>query len=530
MSEFTSQPLYTPLGPSDIRILILQPGRADDPIRCSLKQVTLHITPLNEIREQRTGGEFQIPEKSDSSILGLFRGSRTPRQPSYEALSYCWGPDEVYKSIDVDGHVIPVRRNLWWALYHLRYNRWLWARALWVDAICINQSDIPERSAQVSIVHSVYNSASKVLIWLGEETSDSSAALKAIVEFHGRTPKSWSSVGYRVDRFSERSLGYKIDFCHEHKEKFLSLFGRPYWSRLWVVQEVYFATRLVIHCGSQLLDWVDLVHFVDTCGDLYEDDVKDVLPQSLRRLTGFCLERPTGPENLIFMSRHFYCSDPRDKIFGLIGLLEARKRGANPARDYKEKIFVTVDYSKDSRQLYLDGMIWYTQWIGDHFSHISKFSHDLQLTLGYPFSQTTRPVVSECDARLLPHVFILLRWKQACDAEGESPNLLPSVFTSIDSMVGQRILEFHLDKNGQLTSRGLYKDKALFRAPEVIRPFVTENGEVLFGPSNIKKGDRVSRYNYSWNWLLLRPDYKERTGRLVGRAIRKDGLYEKFRM
>jgi len=85
--------------------------------------------------------------------------------------------------------------------------------------------------------------------------------------------------------------------------------------------------------GSQLLDWVDLVHFVDTCGDLYEDDVKDVLPQSLRRLTGFCLERPTGLENLIFMSRHFYCSDPRDKIFGLIGLLEARERGANPARD-----------------------------------------------------------------------------------------------------------------------------------------------------------------------------------------------------
>jgi hypothetical protein len=90
-------------------------------------------------------------------------------QPKYEALSYCWGSDELYKTIEINGQQIPVRRNLWGALKHLRHRLPRMKRTLWIDALCINQTDIMERNAQVSIMGSIFSMVTKVLAWLGEQ-------------------------------------------------------------------------------------------------------------------------------------------------------------------------------------------------------------------------------------------------------------------------------------------------------------------------------------------------------------------------
>ncbi|PMD42980.1 heterokaryon incompatibility, partial [Hyaloscypha variabilis F] len=136
--------------------------------------------------------------------------------PKFEALSYCWGPDESYKSIEINGHLVPVRRNLWWALRHLRHGVYGMRRTLWIDALCINQNDVNERSAQVSIMGSIYSTASRVLVWIGEESEESQAAFGCM-----------------------RCL-----FNSQDLENFHFLCQKPYWERLWIIQELCLASRL----------------------------------------------------------------------------------------------------------------------------------------------------------------------------------------------------------------------------------------------------------------------------------------------
>jgi hypothetical protein len=123
---------YEPLPtPRHIRLLRLAPGNSNAPIRCSLVQVSL-----------------------DS-------------RPSYEAISYAWGDSTDRVQITCHNKTIAITRNLHEALLVFRHP--LETRDLWADAICINQQDTTERSAQVQLMARIYSEASKVLLWLGKE-------------------------------------------------------------------------------------------------------------------------------------------------------------------------------------------------------------------------------------------------------------------------------------------------------------------------------------------------------------------------
>ena len=67
-----------------------------------------------------------------------------------------------------------MRLNLYQALRRLRWFRD--PRLIWVDAICINQSDVDEKSQQIPLMGRIYRNAASVLVWLGEEAETSSAA------------------------------------------------------------------------------------------------------------------------------------------------------------------------------------------------------------------------------------------------------------------------------------------------------------------------------------------------------------------
>lgn len=102
---------YQKLRKDEIRLLVLKPGAENEPIQC-------HINTVNRSSE-----------------------------PAYQALSYMWGSDKYPKYIDVSGATVAVGKNLWNALKSLQLKRK--ARVLWVDALCINQENIPERNSQV---------------------------------------------------------------------------------------------------------------------------------------------------------------------------------------------------------------------------------------------------------------------------------------------------------------------------------------------------------------------------------------------
>src|SRR6266516_377443 len=82
--------------------------------------------------------------------------------PKYKALSYCWGDPGHTGEITLNGKSIKVRKNLESALRHLRDGTK--EELLWVDALCINQNDLDERSSQVAIIDSMYGDAEEVIV------------------------------------------------------------------------------------------------------------------------------------------------------------------------------------------------------------------------------------------------------------------------------------------------------------------------------------------------------------------------------
>jgi len=150
--------IYSPLQASfgKIRLLALLPGPFGTAICCQLHETNLH------------------------------RNS----PPRYEALSYAWGSAEDPVVIYIGKGTLSVTKNLADALQHLRYpDR---PRTLWIDAICVNQQDLEERSQQVPRMADIYTLAQCVVVWLGPEAEDSSRTLRTLDKIGSMIDPDWS--------------------------------------------------------------------------------------------------------------------------------------------------------------------------------------------------------------------------------------------------------------------------------------------------------------------------------------------------
>lgn len=118
---------------------------------------------------------------------------------SYEALSYTWGGTELSASVKMKGRTLNVTENLYLALQHLRLQET--DRIIWVDAICIDQSNIRERGHQVQQMGTVYSRADRVIIWLGTATDDTNIVMDSLkrleVESTRYACKDWKQLDER---------------------------------------------------------------------------------------------------------------------------------------------------------------------------------------------------------------------------------------------------------------------------------------------------------------------------------------------
>jgi hypothetical protein len=94
----------------------------------------------------------------------------------YEALSYTWGDQSGTHELWIEDKVMKISQNLHVALGYLRDVTVL--RTLWVDAVCINQKSFSEKNHQIRQMSSIYSSAAKVLIWVGESDSEINEAME----------------------------------------------------------------------------------------------------------------------------------------------------------------------------------------------------------------------------------------------------------------------------------------------------------------------------------------------------------------
>ncbi|KAK0654963.1 heterokaryon incompatibility protein-domain-containing protein [Cercophora newfieldiana] len=182
--------------------------------------------------------------------------------PSFTALSYTWGdPTTNTATILIDTHSVRIRQNLHQALTRLRHDRL--TSPIWIDAICINQSDTDEKNTQVPLMREIYSRAMRVFAWLGP--GPYFGALGVL-----RTAGEEYRVGIRTAQAGQRGRAHQmVREVIEHLligdaetawppvgmglgiQLILKLFlETPWWRRVWVVQEVVLAKQAMLLCGG----------------------------------------------------------------------------------------------------------------------------------------------------------------------------------------------------------------------------------------------------------------------------------------
>lgn len=306
----------------------------------------LHVTHPKEtyqysfldptVREIRLVSLLQGPANAD--IECLLSHASLDERPQYDALSYTWGDqNEEIRTIKLEDHLFPVTSNLEIALRHLRSETE--PRTLWVDAISINQINEEEKSHQVREMTSIYESASRVLIWLGEAEDDSDLAMD-LVENIGATG---------LDHF-------KADEDNPRPWEALSqLFYRSWWSRAWVLQEsTVNKIDPFVGCGTRWVSWsaFDIAHSLiesqlelGSSGSMMIMQAIKSQVSAIHNIRGRRMEKssPIRIERLMRMAMTFKSRDPRDQLYSLFGLAHEEDRD-----------LLTPDYTKSVQELYTE--------------------------------------------------------------------------------------------------------------------------------------------------------------------------------
>ncbi|KAF5725073.1 heterokaryon incompatibility protein [Fusarium mundagurra] len=273
--------------------------------------------------------------------------------PVYHALSYRWGApideepfkaytDEPVASIKVGDGELKVARNLLDFLIQVKEDENLKHEEFWIDAICINQGDLIERSYQVSnMMAKIYEKADSVVAWLGDSDAYTKRAFDHMVKVADRN--ILQSLGVPTGRRSSEISGHD-ETCWEAIGK---IFDRTYWNRSWIIQELVLPSRVTLRCGVYSTDWdvfAKASHNISTSPlkQFYDSRPAKGLPSSASSLktsrnygvpaildaTKSTRAKRHWADVLLYTlirSRHCEATDLADKAYALLGLIKGLK-------------------------------------------------------------------------------------------------------------------------------------------------------------------------------------------------------------
>ena len=274
--------------------------------------------------------------------------------PVYEALSYVWGVDPPSIKIVCNGQRLKIRPELSYALVRLRLKHT--TRIVWADALCINQDDNQEKSHQVPLMSKIFSRATKVNVWLGH--GDESVIKEA-----------FQCCTLIADACREFCLKHDVDLYGDETYKAVDipsgiftrtvckgltdLFIRPLFSRVWCIQEIKLAQDALVVWGEQYLPWAEVgltaswmfrkIYFVADSSEALRTALKEIYIGDVDTI--FKLD----PVNCSLLEvlhdfRRFQSTDPRDKVYGLIGLAGSQSDGG----------MMLPDYTKSTAQVFTD--------------------------------------------------------------------------------------------------------------------------------------------------------------------------------
>ncbi|KFA52244.1 hypothetical protein S40293_00623 [Stachybotrys chartarum IBT 40293] len=376
MAPYKYKPLREEL--EEIRLVHLLPGTFNDPIAFRLVHVPMPLPP--PVAPQKSNFQiddleslFSLPwelvetKRGDLILFNVSTGEQrtvmagaglpeetTEYEPRFEALSYTWGTDDVSEFAQVkDGvaengsgqvETLGLRPNLASALRHLRHMDE--ERVLWIDAICINQDDIGERNKQVKRMATIYTVAFRVTVWLGEESSDSKVGLQTL-----------QYVGQQLDELKTGRLiaasdaADRLFWRNEYLPPFTAtiwdalshIVERPWFYRLWCWQEMKLGgPRTVLQCGFDIASWRDVSLAVNCLHSRDQSPLVTIdFRERCRHISFSKLDHAGFTTQMLDLSRSKGCADPRDKIYGLLGMTTTTFRSR-----------ITVDYLMPVEEVY----------------------------------------------------------------------------------------------------------------------------------------------------------------------------------
>jgi hypothetical protein len=293
---------------------------------------------------------------------------------SYDALSYCWGNPKHTVDIYVSHKRIAVTINLNDALHRLRHGPGSQPRTLWVDAICINQEDREEQGHQVQMMGKIYEYARCVPVWLGigdERMAKNSFSL--VKETARASRELLATFGIPTQIPDSKALPYN-PFCQDMgKWKMVdALTSLPWFTRVWVKQEVGLAAQCIIMYGTESMDIADLMEttlisttrvdlfpspnlglytLLDTFSEIWMSygNSKSWRNELSPSLVGLISQRPLECSftSVLHMARRFRATDSRDYVYAFLGHPAARHPKTHVS-------LINADYSKSLHDVYFD--------------------------------------------------------------------------------------------------------------------------------------------------------------------------------
>ncbi|OCK75311.1 hypothetical protein K432DRAFT_386288 [Lepidopterella palustris CBS 459.81] len=340
LEDFSYEPI--PKG-EYIRVLKLDPGHLNDPIRCQLRVV---------------------------SLQDVWR--------TYEAISYVWGEPNSTRWIIIDGKRWSITTSLFEALQCFRDDTV--AKTIWADAICIKQTDPPEKGYQVQLMGKIYSGASRVRVWLGP---DHLGIAKEATEFIKETVKvarglcdSYGSIANVPTLSNENNPVSQDPQKWKLYETFINL---PWFSRVWVIQEVGLAADAVMYWGNAKVRFSELINLNEFLyhaqhlfsifpmswllhdafygifnlygnPDSWRGQLIPEFPMDGKRLT----PSPNFVDVLLQGSRRGV-TDIRDYIFGFLG---------HPLAKEGDEFIVKADYQRHVDDVYFEVAAKLVKWLG----------------------------------------------------------------------------------------------------------------------------------------------------------------------
>lgn len=273
-----------------------------------------------------TRDEFRLftlkPGAAGSNIEGILEHYPLQTSPSYHGLSYAWGNPKDTQTILVDGHSLSVTSNLHDALQHIRdINQSI---TLWIDAICINQSDRNERSQQVQMMKAIFSKADSVVAWIGPSSERSGTAIEFISRF--------ANPNVDANKLLEHAESEGFQLQHSVHD----LFRRHYWGRVWIVQELASARIVQVRCGHYSAPLEAFQYFITTLNSRlgtianYMSVTRACRLLKLVRL--YREQRMSGQRliDILWSTVEFQATDQRDKVYAILGIARGQEQNALP--------------------------------------------------------------------------------------------------------------------------------------------------------------------------------------------------------